>query len=162
MSHYDKKVDANQPLLVEILRAYGLSVETKLSRVGQGVPDLLVGGQMPCPHCGQWYAQNKLIEVKTALGKLDERQEEWHGKWQGQKDIARNQNDLERIIGRTGEAAVWTPETNRGKQRGGSEATWIGKDESVTLLSGGAYRLYEGTWIRSDNDSGNTGTESTP
>jgi hypothetical protein len=160
MSHYDKKVDANQPLLVEILRAYGLSVETKLSRVGQGVPDLLAGGQMPCPHCGKYFAQNKLIEVKNALGKLDDTQEKWHGKWQGQKDIARNQNDLERIIGRTRTTAVWTPETIGGQQFGGSEATWVGEDEVRTLHASTAYRLSNGTWLRQVDDSGDAGTES--
>ena len=99
MTRWAKTRDSNEQELVDILRVYGFSVEL-LFRVGGGVPDLLVGGEMPCPQCGHHFKQNKLVEVKTADGKLDERQEIWHGKWQGQVDIAREQEDCERIIGR--------------------------------------------------------------
>lgn len=99
MTHWAKKRDGNENEIVDLLRAYGYSVEL-LFRVGGGVPDLLVGGEMPCPYCGHHFKQNKLVEVKTADGKLDERQEKWHGEWKGQVDIARQQEDCERIIGR--------------------------------------------------------------
>lgn len=94
-----KRVDANQAGLVELLRWYGLSVETELFRVGRGVPDLLVGGELPCPHCGRSFRQNLLLEVKTPLGKLDEAQRKWHASWRGQVEVVTNQADCERLIG---------------------------------------------------------------
>ena len=70
-------IDANQPAIVEALRAAGASVEPKLARVGEGVPDLLVSFR------GMWY----LLEVKdgtkpNSKQALTPDEQEWHGKQQ--------------------------------------------------------------------------------
>ena len=41
MSHYAAKIDQNQPIIIEALEAAGAKV-LNLSRLGGGVPDLLV------------------------------------------------------------------------------------------------------------------------
>lgn len=100
------KKDGNQDELVAILKAYGFSVEKRLARLGEGVPDLLVGGDAPCPHCGMPFPQNFIIEVKQPGHNLRENQEKWHDHWKGQKAVARTQADIERIIGRGGPTIV--------------------------------------------------------
>lgn len=68
--------DANQAEIMRALRKVGLSV-VDLSRVGQGVPDLLVsdGSQM-------W-----LVEVKIPGAKMNRRQKDWHLLWKGKPPI---------------------------------------------------------------------------
>lgn len=73
-----KRSDINQANIVKELRGLGASVEL-LSNVGKGVPDLLVG----------YEGMNILLEVKnvkTSYGKkgLNELQDDWHLKWNGQ------------------------------------------------------------------------------
>ena len=51
--------DRSQAPIVKALRAAGCFVEPRMSRVGQGVPDLLVG------RAGVWY----VLECKAAKGK---------------------------------------------------------------------------------------------
>lgn len=82
MSKYAKRVDGDHRAIVSDLTDAHLSV-CDLSRVGQGVCDLLVGGVMPCPHCGARYKQNKLIEIKTKGRDLNERQETFFTFWKG-------------------------------------------------------------------------------
>ena len=70
------RVDENQPAIVEFLRRCGCMVES-LSRLGKGVPDLLVGTPR---------GRLILIEVKDGSKKPSERrltadQQEWHRKW---------------------------------------------------------------------------------
>jgi len=70
-----RKVDANQPAIVEALRKAGASVEV-LSAVGRGVPDLMVG----------WRGRNLLMECKNIDGrgrKTTRDQDEWHAHWRG-------------------------------------------------------------------------------
>ena len=68
-----KKVDANQPQVVDELRGLGLSVQP-LSSLGKGVPDLLIGVAKV----------NFLVEVKADASKtLTTDQIEWHCDWQG-------------------------------------------------------------------------------
>ena len=83
-----KRSDANQQAIVDALRAAGAEVES-LHEVGGGVPDLLVG----------WRTANYLLEVKSARGKLNERQIEWHGGWKGQVAVVRTVEDAMTAIG---------------------------------------------------------------
>ncbi len=71
------RIDANQPAIVQALRAIGCFVQP-LHTVGQGVPDLLVG------HAGRTY----MIEVKDGSKPPSERrltpdQQVWHRDWRG-------------------------------------------------------------------------------
>ena len=81
------KVDANQSAIVSQLREIGCTVQD-LSRVGGGVPDLLVG----------FRGVNLLMEVKTAKGKLNPRQVDWHGEWRGDAVVVRDFDDALRVI----------------------------------------------------------------
>lgn len=75
-------IDSNQNEIVDALRAAGASVEPKLSRVGEGVPDLLVGIR----------GVTTVMEVKdgkkTASRKrLNDDEKEWHAAWRGSKFV---------------------------------------------------------------------------
>jgi Holliday junction resolvase len=74
-----KRTDRNQADIVNALRTIGATVES-LHAVGGGVPDLLVG------YNGATY----LIEVKTATGRLNQLQREWHAAWRGQVAVCRS------------------------------------------------------------------------
>lgn len=80
-----KKVDLNQKEIVDGLRRMGASV-VHLHAVGRGVPDLLVG----------FRGMNYLFEVKSANGKLNSLQIEWHNCFKGNVNIVHN---LEEAIG---------------------------------------------------------------
>lgn len=84
---YRSRVDANHHAVVSALRQIGCSV-TDLSRVGGGVPDLLVG----------YHGRTLLVEVKdrrtptvqkdgytrkARAGKLEETQVAWMADWRG-------------------------------------------------------------------------------
>ncbi len=68
----DCKVDSNQSSIVNGLRACGLTVES-LASVGNGCPDILVGGNK----------RNVLIEIKVVGLKLNPKQATWHQTWRG-------------------------------------------------------------------------------
>jgi len=77
------RVDANQPAIVEALRAAGYSVQS-LAAVGEGVPDLLVGA----------HGINVLLEVKDGSKSSSERrltadQERWHAAWRGRVSVVK-------------------------------------------------------------------------
>jgi hypothetical protein len=93
-----KRTDANQISIVSDLRRVGLTVAVT-SNVGDGFPDLVVGGRIACPHCAAKFPQNKLVELKTAAGLLTPDQEEFHQIWRGQLDVARTTDDALRITG---------------------------------------------------------------
>lgn len=96
---YNKRPDNNENDLVEFLREQGFSVE-RLYYVGRGVPDLVVGGPMPCPHCGEAFWQERLIEIKQEGRKLRPNQEKWWRRWNGgQATIARDRKDISAIVG---------------------------------------------------------------
>ena len=78
MPRWAAKVDANQHAIVKVLRKRGATVQT-LHRVGQGVPDLLVG----------FLGHNLLMEVKTEDGSLTKREAEWHRRWRGTVHIVK-------------------------------------------------------------------------
>lgn len=66
------KVDSNHAAIVKTLRKIGCKV-TDLSRVGEGVPDILV-----------WYrGRFLLLEIKVPGGKLNDRQAKWHSEYEG-------------------------------------------------------------------------------
>lgn len=71
------KTDTAQAPIVKALRDMGASVETRLARVGQGVPDLLVG----------WRGTNVLLETKTGERQCDRKltadEQAWHDSWGG-------------------------------------------------------------------------------
>ena len=56
---------------------------------GDGVPDLLVG------RAGRCY----LLEVKTAKGKLNPTQVDWHDWWVGHKSVVRSIDDALTAVG---------------------------------------------------------------
>ena len=95
------KRDANEPSIIKAQEEAGASV-WKLP-TGQGLPDLLVGSDMPCPHCGFMFPQNKLEEVKTLKGKLNPTQVKWHDNWKGQKCVVRTPQEALSIIGAGGD-----------------------------------------------------------
>lgn len=79
---YAKKIDANQPEVVEALRKAGCSVQ-HLHAVGGGVPDLL------CAIAGD---QTFIIEVKDgskppSAQALTKDQVVWHARWRGRVHI---------------------------------------------------------------------------
>lgn len=88
------KIDANQPAIVQALRAVGASVQS-LAAVGKGCPDLLVG----------FRGSDYLLEVKDGGKPPSERrltpsQVEWHGVWQGAPvPVVASVDDALRAIG---------------------------------------------------------------
>lgn len=77
------RVDNASADIEKALKQIGASVEPKLSRIGQGVPDLLVG----------WRGHNVLLEVKTGAGKLTTDETQWSAKWAGQYAIVRTPDE---------------------------------------------------------------------
>jgi hypothetical protein len=83
-------IDANQPAIVSALRAAGASVEPKLARVGDGVPDLLISFR------GKW----TVLEVKDG-SKPPSRQAltpdevRWHAQQQAQVHVV---NSVEQAL----------------------------------------------------------------
>lgn len=63
------KRDANQPAIVDALRAAGVTV-IELGAVGKGVPDLLCFRRAT--------GLLRLLEVKSKVGRLTPAQLEWH------------------------------------------------------------------------------------
>lgn len=94
MSRYNKKKDANQTPIVEQLTDAGYSVQD-MSAVGGGLTDLLVGGI----DRRDGTRKNWLLEVKTAKGKLNPLQEEWHGNWRGPVHVVRTIDEALAIVG---------------------------------------------------------------
>ncbi|HEY0545301.1 MAG TPA: hypothetical protein VGC91_08005 [Pyrinomonadaceae bacterium] len=94
-----KKVDASQTQLVQVFRALGLTVAIT-SGVGDGFPDIVVGGLMPCV-CGSQrrVKQTKIVEIKTPKGILTPDQKEFHAIWRGQLDVIRTEEDVLHLIG---------------------------------------------------------------
>jgi Holliday junction resolvase len=73
MTHYRKKVDANQKEIVSAFISLGSSV-LNLSRVGEGCPDLLIG----------YKGKTVLVEVKsTEKAKFTEPQIKFMQNWRG-------------------------------------------------------------------------------
>ena len=62
--------DANEPLIVDYLRAAGYTVIRLEDPDHAGLPDTAVLGRMPCPHCQRAFDQVRLIEIKSARGRV--------------------------------------------------------------------------------------------
>lgn len=77
-------MDANQPAIVRALRAAGFHV-TVLSRVGDGVPDLLVSDCRP-----DWHL---LMEVKMPGGTLNDEEAKFFERCPGPKCIVYSVDD---------------------------------------------------------------------
>ena len=88
-----KRVDSNQPEIVEGLRDIGATV-LHIHEVGHGAPDLVVG----------FRNRNYLIEVKDgkkipSKRKLTPDEQIFHQWWRGQVKIANNLQEALAIIG---------------------------------------------------------------
>lgn len=83
-----KRIDANQHDIVEALRAIGASVETGLTRVGHGCPDLLIG----------YHGRDYVMEVKNGNARLTAAEEDWMRAWQGQYFVVRDAEEAIKIV----------------------------------------------------------------
>lgn len=88
-----KRVDANQPEIVEALRRAGCEV-LHLHMVGHGCPDILVGR----------HGVNYLLEIKDGAKPpskrvLTEDEVKWHGKWGGQVSVIASIEEAYRVVG---------------------------------------------------------------
>jgi hypothetical protein len=92
------RTDLNQAEIASALADAYMSVAYTYT-IGEGFPDLVVGGSMPCAHCGKKTKQNKLIEVKSLTGTLTKAQALFHPTWNGQLAIARTVDEALRIVG---------------------------------------------------------------
>jgi len=88
------KIDSNQPEIVDSFKAHGASV--KYTPVGDGFPDLVVG----------YNKRNYLIEVKSEKGKLRKEQIKFFGDWNGQADVIRTQEDVDKFMKRIRESGL--------------------------------------------------------
>jgi hypothetical protein len=83
-----QKPDSNQSDVVQALEKIGCSVFS-LHRVGDSIPDLLVG----------YRGLTMLLEVKTERGKLSKEQERWHREWKGHTCVVRSPTDaIEQVM----------------------------------------------------------------
>ncbi len=97
MPRWNARADKNQQEIMRALREVGASV-VSLHRVGQGVPDLLVG----------YRGQNFLLEVKNPGGKgrrLTEKEAEFIKTWRGQVAVVASPEEALKTIG----VEVWEP-----------------------------------------------------
>lgn len=86
------RTDANHAEVVKRLRELGCTVQD-LSRVGEGVPDLLVGVR----------GRNMLVEIKDgskppSRRKLTPDQERWHRRWLGPIRIVETLDDCLQLV----------------------------------------------------------------
>jgi hypothetical protein len=89
---YRPRTDANQALLVALMRERGLTVQS-LAMIGSGVPDLLVG----------WERKNYLFEVKDpeqppSRRRLTMDEVAFHHLWRGQVGIVETIDDVLRVL----------------------------------------------------------------
>lgn len=82
-----KRIDENQRLIVEGLRAIGASVQV-LSAVGHGCPDVLVG----------YRGHNFPMEIKVGNARLTPAEQEWRNAWQGTHYIVRSLDEAIAIL----------------------------------------------------------------
>jgi len=97
-----KRVDQNQSRIVKELRQMGYSV-VSLADVGDGCPDIAVGGVIPCPHCGSGFPRNLLVEIKNwqlkpSQRRLTPKEKLWHQDWKGQVSIAETTGEILGLI----------------------------------------------------------------
>jgi hypothetical protein len=95
---YARRVDSNHALLKKVFEQCGCSV-ADFSRLGGGVPDLLIG--IP--------GMNMLVEVKSKSGKLTPEQAKFHAEWKGPKAVVRTVQEAAELVGKMGEWARRMP-----------------------------------------------------
>jgi len=71
-------IDSNQGDIVDALRKAGASVEPKLARIGEGVPDLIVGIR----HVTTVFEIKDGSKVPSKR-KLTDEEIKWHAAWRG-------------------------------------------------------------------------------
>ena len=86
------RVDKNQKQIVQEIRAAGYTVQ-HLHMVGEGCPDILVGG----------HGVNFLFEIKDpsqppSKRKLTPDEMEWHLNWNGQVEVIKTAHEALEII----------------------------------------------------------------
>jgi len=81
------RADHNQDEIVEGLKKLGCSV-VKLTMVGGGCPDLLIGA----------HGRDYLIEIKAGGNRLNNDQKRFHALWRGQIAIAHDLSEAIKII----------------------------------------------------------------
>ncbi len=86
---WDAQTDKNHSSLLKLIRTIPKVTICDLSGTGGGCPDVMLG----------YMGQNILIEIKRpdvapSASKLNDKQEEWHGKWTGQVAIVRTFDDV--------------------------------------------------------------------
>lgn len=98
---FGKEKDANHNEIAGVYRDLGLSVYDAAD-VGQGFPDLVIGGTWPCKHCQRITPQNILVEIKVPgpRGKLNPDQEVFHALWRGPITVVRTMDEALRSVGR--------------------------------------------------------------
>ena len=109
------RIDKNQPMIVEALRAEGASV-VHLHQLGKGIPDLLVGlegitivGHVSPPllellealdECRVYNGANLLIEVKMPGKDLTDDEAEFFEEYRGQREMVFSPKEALNLIGR--------------------------------------------------------------
>lgn len=94
MKRYAHRTDDNQDTIVQALRQAGYTVQL-LSAVGQGVPDLAVGGvDRATGRPANWF-----LEVKDEDGDLNKRQKNWIASWRGSVAVVRTIDEALRAVG---------------------------------------------------------------
>lgn len=91
---YRRKRDANQNPIAEALIQAGYSI-FDASAVGAGFTDLVVGGI----DRRDGLRKNWVMEVKTATGKLNPLQKEWHEGWRGPVCVVRSVDEALAVVG---------------------------------------------------------------
>lgn len=89
------RVDGNSDDIVTALRKAGCSVEPRLSRLGKGAPDLLIGVS----------GRTLIFEVKDGSLPLSARQltvdeQRWHDEWRGDAYVVNSVDEALAIVGK--------------------------------------------------------------
>lgn len=97
------RTDGNHSDIARAWRGVGLSVQS-LAAIGRGVPDLLGGGSLPCPHCLRKFPQNILAEVKDgslspSRRRLTEDEQNFHALWRGPIVVVNSIDEALRVVG---------------------------------------------------------------
>ncbi len=88
MNYGARRTDRTQAPIVDAYRATGLLSVAVTSAVGNGFPDIVVGGKKHCPHCTHPLPYNWMFEIKDgdkkpSARKLTPPQVAFHASWKG-------------------------------------------------------------------------------
>ena len=86
--------DANQSEIVNLFRAAGATVDV-MSNVGHGFPDIIVN----------YRGLFAIVEIKNGRHTLREKQKEWFANHEGLRFVARDSEDVEKILSRMAKIA---------------------------------------------------------